>query len=226
MPVLQDRLLCPPETRLGFAGVLAPFCHASLREALFRRDKTFLRNPNTTPKSISLGLLPLPGKIHAVQGCPAHLINVLSFSIPQKCRSHAVIPHGTRFPPPRGTMPSWGSTMGRAVCLGLQDWTVVPGLPIPARRLLPKIPYPAQSHPKESVANTPCLGGSMAETRQTWACSAARQDSRGTAELWVSYMSLGTSLQLRAAEDKAGRLLGSQDHLGWKNTSKIIKFHH
>lgn len=51
----------------------------------------------------------------------------------------------------------------------------------------------------------------MAETRQTWAHPAARQDNRRTVELWVSYMCPGTSLQLRAAEAKAGRLLRSQD---------------
>lgn len=51
----------------------------------------------------------------------------------------------------------------------------------------------------------------MAETRQTWAHPAARQDNRRTVELWVSYMCPGTSLQLRAAEAKAGRLLRSQE---------------
>lgn len=108
-------------------------------------------------------------------------------------------------------------------CLGLQNWTVVPGLPIPAMRLFPKTPCPAQCHPKKSTANTPCFGGRMAETRQTWAHPAARQDSR-RAELWVSYMSSWTSGQLRAAKDKAGRLLGLEVHLGWKNTFKIIEF--
>lgn len=74
MPFLQARLLCPPETRPGFAGVLTPFGHAPLREVLCRRGKTLMRNLSITPKSIYLGLLPLPGQIHAVQGCPVTLL--------------------------------------------------------------------------------------------------------------------------------------------------------
>ena len=113
---------------------------------------------NPAPPQRPLGVLPPPGQIHAVQGCLAHLIKVLSFSTLQKCHSYAVLPHGTRFPPPRGTVPSWGSTMGRASCLGLQNWTVVLGPPIPAPRLLPKTLCPAQSPPKKSVAKTPRFG--------------------------------------------------------------------
>lgn len=109
--------------------------------------------------------------------------------------------HGTRLPPPRGTMLCWGTTMGRAVCLGLQNWTVVSGLPIPTMRLLPKTSCPVKSHPNKTMANTSCFGGSIAETRQTWAHPAARQDSRRTSrrtvELWVSYMTPLSSEQLK-----------------------------
>lgn len=51
-------------------------------------------------------------------------------------------------------------------------------------------------------------------------CSQAGQEEDSRA------LSPGTSFQLRAAEGKAGRLLRSEDHLGWKNTSKIIEFNH
>lgn len=37
LPLLQARLLCPPETRQGFEGALAPFPHIPPRRSSFQR---------------------------------------------------------------------------------------------------------------------------------------------------------------------------------------------
>lgn len=83
LPLLQARLLCPPETRLGFEGASSPPISPQ-GEALSRWGRTLLRKPSTSPKSFSLGMLPPSGQIHAAQGCLAHPIKVLSLSIPQR----------------------------------------------------------------------------------------------------------------------------------------------
>lgn len=149
LPLLQARLLCPPETRQGFEGALAPFPHIPPRRSSFQRWQNPPWKIQYHPKVLFFGSVTTSWAKLCSPGLPDQCRSpeVPSLSILQKCHSHAVLPHGTGVPPPRGTMPSWSST-GKG-CPGIAELDCgATDPPIPAPRLLPKALCPAQSPPK------------------------------------------------------------------------------